>query len=93
MSPLLTSRVTVHLPANRTRTVQQRWKRIMVNAAQQSEQWTFPRVTTPMNLPELVRHVPHEALQVRYSKRGQTKPRVRFHRSHVPRHHCAGRRP
>ncbi len=70
MIPLLTSRVIVRPPANRIRTVQERWQRIAVDAAQQSEQWTFPRVTTPMTLPDLFQHGPHAALQCALCERG-----------------------
>lgn len=68
--PLLTSRVIVRPPANRTRTVQERWQRIAIDAAQQSEQWTLPRVTQPMTLPELFPYVPHAALQCALFERG-----------------------
>ncbi len=61
--PLLTSRVIARPPAGRIRTARERWQRIAVDAAQQSEQWEFPRVTQAMDLPELFRHVPHGALQ------------------------------
>ncbi len=70
MIPLLTSRVIVRPPANRSRTVQERWQRIAIDAAQQSEQWTPPRVTQPMTLPELFQYVPHAALQCALCERG-----------------------
>ena len=55
--PLLTTRVIARPPAGRIRTTRERWQRIALDAAQQSEQWEFPRVTEPMALPELFRHV------------------------------------
>ena len=41
--PLLTSRVIARPPAGRIRTARERWQRIAVDAAQQSEQWEFPQ--------------------------------------------------
>lgn len=61
--PLLTSRVIARTPAGRVQTVRERWQRIAVDAAQQSEQWAFPGVTPPMTLPELFRHAPDAALR------------------------------
>lgn len=61
--PLLTSRVIARPPADRVRTARERWQRVAVDAAQQSEQWTFPSLTHPLTLSELVKHVPHPALQ------------------------------
>ena len=61
--PLLTSRVIARTPAGRTRTARERWQRIALDAAQQSEQWEFPGVTPPMTLPELFRHVSHATLR------------------------------
>ena len=61
--PLLTSRVVARTPAGRTRTARERWQRIAIDAAQQSEQWEFPGVSPPMTLPELFRHVPHAVLR------------------------------
>ena len=69
--PLLTSRVIVRPPAARIGTVRERWQRIAVDAAQQSEQWAFPCVTQPMTLPELFRHVPHAALHCALVEREQ----------------------
>ena len=68
--PLLTSRVIARPPAGRIRTARERWQRIAVDAAQQSEQWEFPGVTQPMALPELFQHVPHAALQCALLERG-----------------------
>lgn len=42
--PLLTARGTVRPPANRIQSIQQRWQRIALEAAQQSEQWHMPTV-------------------------------------------------
>ena len=61
--PLLTARVIARPPASRIRTTLERWQRIALDAAQQSEQWEFPRVTQPMALPELFRHVPDAVLR------------------------------
>lgn len=61
--PLLTSRVIARAPAGRTRTARERWQRIAIDAAQQSEQWEFPGVSPPMTLLELFRHVPDAALR------------------------------
>ncbi len=61
--PLLTSRVIARTPAGRTRTARERWQQIAIDAAQQSEQWELPDVTSPMTLPELFQHVPHAALR------------------------------
>lgn len=61
--PVLTSRVIARPPAGRIRTTQKRWQRIAIDAAQQSEQWEFPRVTEPMALEELFRHAPDAALR------------------------------
>lgn len=61
--PLLTSRVIARTPAGRARTARERWQRIALDAAQQSEQWAFPHVTQPMTLPELFRHVPDAVLR------------------------------
>lgn len=61
--PLLSSRVIARPPAGRVRTTRERWQRIAVDAAQQSEQWAFPGVTQPMTLSELFKHVPRAALQ------------------------------
>ena len=68
--PLLTSRVIARPPAGRIRTARERWQRIAVDAAQQSEQWEFPRVTQPMDLPELFKHVPHAGLHCALFERG-----------------------
>jgi 16S rRNA (uracil1498-N3)-methyltransferase len=54
--PLLTSRVIVRPPAGRGRTTRERWQRIAVDAAQQSEQWAYPKVTQPITLSELFKH-------------------------------------
>ena len=56
--------------AGRIRTVRERWQRIAVDAAQQSEQWEFPRVTQAMDLPELFQHVPHAGLHCALFERG-----------------------
>ena len=61
--PLLTSRVIVRPPADRVHTTQERWQRIAVDAAQQSEQWTYPRITRPIPLSDLCQHVPHATLR------------------------------
>lgn len=61
--PLLTSRVIVRPPAGRVRTIQERWQRIAVDAAQQSEQWTCPKIIQPMTLSDLCKHVPHATLR------------------------------
>ena len=55
--PLLTSRVIARPPASRGRTTRERWQRIAVDAAQQSEQWAYPKVTQPITLSELFKHV------------------------------------
>ena len=60
--PLLTSRVIARPPAGRGRTTRDRWQRIAVDAAQQSEQWAYPKVIQPMTLSELFKHVSHAAL-------------------------------
>lgn len=61
--PLLTSRVIARPPAGRVQTVRERWQRIAIDAAQQSEQWALPGVTPPMTLPELFRYVPDAMLR------------------------------
>ena len=61
--PLLTSRVIVRPPASRVQTTQERWQRIAVDAAQQSEQWTYPKIIQPMTLSDLLKHVPHATLR------------------------------
>lgn len=61
--PLLTARVVARPPAGRVRKSRERWQRIALDAAQQSEQWAFPDVTSPMTLPELFQHVPDAALR------------------------------
>ena len=63
MIPLLTSRVIARPPASRVHTVRERWQRIAVDAAQQSEQWAFPGVNQPVTLSELSKQVPHAALR------------------------------
>lgn len=68
--PLLTSRVIARPPTGRVRTTRERWQRIAVDAAQQSEQWEFPGVTQPMTLSELFRHVSHTALRCALLERG-----------------------
>ena len=60
--PLLTARVIARPPAGRGRTTRERWQRITVDAAQQSEQWAYPKVTQPMTVSELFKHVSHAAL-------------------------------
>ena len=72
--PLLTARVIARPPAGRIRTIRERWQRIALDAAQQSEQWECPHVTEPMALPELFRHVPDAALRCALLERvpGQT---------------------
>lgn len=55
--PLLTSRVIARPPAGRGRTARERWQRIAVDAAQQSEQWAYPKVIQPMTLSDLFKHV------------------------------------
>lgn len=60
--PLLTSRVIVRPPAGRSRTTRERWQRIAVDAAQQSEQWAYPKVIQPMTLSDLFKHVSHAVL-------------------------------
>ena len=60
--PLLTSRVIARPPAGRDRTTRERWQRIAVDAAQQSEQWAYPTVVQPITLSELFKHVSHAAL-------------------------------
>lgn len=59
--PLLTSRVIARPPAGRGRTTRERWQRVAVDAAQQSEQWAYPKVTQPITLSELFEHVSHAA--------------------------------
>ena len=61
--PLLTSRVIVRPPADRIRLIQGRWQRIVIDAAQQSEQWTVPDVASPMALAELFDHGTPDALR------------------------------
>lgn len=61
--PLLTSRVIVRPPADRIRTVQGRWQRIVIDAAQQSEQWAIPDVASPMAVAELFDHGTPDALR------------------------------
>ena len=61
--PLLTSRVIVRPSADRIRTVQERWQRIVIDAAQQSEQWAIPDVASPMAFAELFEHGTPEALR------------------------------
>ncbi len=61
--PLLTARVIARPPAGRGQRTRERWQRIALDAAQQSEHWAFPGVTPPMTLPELFRHVPDAALR------------------------------
>ena len=61
--PLLTSRVIARPPADRGQTTRERWQRIAVDAAQQSEQWAYPKVIQPMTLSELFKHVPYPALR------------------------------
>ncbi len=61
--PLLTSRVIARPPAGRVRTVRERWQRIAVDAAQQSEQWAFPNLAHPLTLSELFKHVPAAAFR------------------------------
>ena len=68
--PLLTSRVIARIPTGRTRTARERWQRIALDAAQQSEQWEIPHVTPPMTVPELFRHVSGAALQCALLERG-----------------------
>ena len=63
MIPLLSSRVIARPPASRVQTVRERWQRIAIDAAQQSEQWAFPGVNQPMTLSELSKHVPRAALR------------------------------
>ena len=60
--PLLTSRVIVRPPASRSRTTRERWQRIAVDAAQQSEQWAYPKVIQPMILSDVFKHVSYAAL-------------------------------
>ncbi len=67
--PLLTSRVIVRPPADRVRTARERWQRVAVDAAQQSEQWAPPNLTHPLMLSELIKHVPHPSLQYALSER------------------------
>ena len=61
--PLLTSRVIARPPAGRVQTTRERWQRITVDAAQQSEQWAYPKVTQPMTLSDLFKHVPLATLR------------------------------
>ena len=61
--PLLTARVIVRPPENRIRAIQERWQRIATDAAEQSEQWSSPRVTEPMILPALFAHTDNAALR------------------------------
>ncbi len=61
--PLLTARIISCPPAYRRQTTRERWQRIAVDAAQQSEQWEPPQVTQPMTMPELFRHVSDAALR------------------------------
>lgn len=61
--PLLTSRVIVRPPADRVRTTQERWQRIAVDAAQQSEQWTYPKIAQPMTLSDVFKHAPRATLR------------------------------
>ena len=61
--PLLTARVIARPPASRVRTTQERWQRIALDAAQQSEQWAYPKVIQPMTVSELFKHVLYPALR------------------------------
>ena len=46
--PLITDRVIVRPKANRVKFLQERYARIALDAAQQSEQWEVPQVLTPI---------------------------------------------
>ncbi len=72
MIPLLTARVIVRPPAYRMHTMRERWQRITTEAAEQSEQWSPPRVTEPMTLPALFEHVSDAALRCTLIARGAT---------------------
>ncbi len=61
--PLLSSRVIARPPAGRVRPTRERWQRIAVDAAQQSEQWAYPKVTQAMTLSDLFKHVPLATLR------------------------------
>lgn len=71
--PLLTVRVIARPPAGRVRTIRERWQRVALDAAQQSEQWEVPRVTEPLALPELFRHVPDSGLRCALMERTEER--------------------
>ena len=68
--PLLAARVIVHPPAGRIPTLQKRWQRIAVDAAQQSEQWAIPDVAPPMALSEWFHHCATAAFKCALVERG-----------------------
>ena len=65
--PLLTSRVIARPPAGRIRTARERWQRIAVDAAQQSEQWEFPASPKPWTCPNCSGTFLMRRSSVRYS--------------------------
>ena len=51
--PLLSDRVIIRPEPHKMAAYQERWQRIAQDAAQQSEQWSIPRVTNLMDIPEV----------------------------------------
>jgi len=62
--PLLSDRVVIRPEPHKMSAYQERWQRIAQDAAQQSEQWSIPRVTSLMNLSQMANE--YGACQAKY---------------------------
>ncbi len=50
LMPVITARTVIDCKSSRLQAYQERWQRIALEAAQQSEQWTIPEVTLPYSM-------------------------------------------
>ncbi len=67
--PLLTERVIIRPKADRYQSLQERYSRIALDAAQQSERWDVPEVVPPTPLPNFLEHYCQAKLKCMLSER------------------------
>lgn len=68
--PLLVQRCILRLDANRAHTYQDRWQRIALDAAQQSERWDVPHIDLPCDLATFYRAREQDAMKFILMERG-----------------------
>ncbi len=67
--PIQSQHCTVHLKADRIETQTARWRRIALEAAQQSEQWRIPAIATPCSFHAMTRQVSDFSLTLMLTER------------------------